>query len=133
MKGLQRRSIFSPENGIARLSNFTAKRSKTSHFFSYLPIENPSKRSGASPRRKLKSHSIRAAGMRSKIHIRASQRPLDWMSLNNKRLPCLLQISYYLTILFNDIQSKRGNQRDGLWLAPMNLATHSCRSNTVGF
>ena len=32
-------------------------------------------------------------------------------------------------LLFNDIQSKRGNQRDGFWLARMNPATHSCRSN----
>ena len=36
-------------------------------------------------------------------------------------------------LLFNDIQSKRDNQRDGFWLARMNLATHSSRSNTVGF
>ena len=35
--------------------------------------------------------------------------------------------------LFNDIQSKRGNQWDGFWLPRMNLATHSCRSNTVEF
>ena len=52
MKGLQRRSDFSPENHIAPRSNFAAKRSKASHFSSYLPIENPSKRSGASPPRK---------------------------------------------------------------------------------
>ena len=36
-------------------------------------------------------------------------------------------------LLFNDIQSKRGNQRDGFWLARMNLATHSSRSNIVEF
>ena len=35
-------------------------------------------------------------------------------------------------LLFNDIQSKRGNQRTGFWLARVNLATHSSRSNTVG-
>ena len=33
----------------------------------------------------------------------------------------------------NAVQSERGNQRDGLWLARMNLATHYSRSNTVGF
>ena len=54
LKGLQRRSDFPPENRIAPLSNFAAKRSKDSNFFSYPPIENPSKRPGASPRRKLK-------------------------------------------------------------------------------
>ena len=36
-------------------------------------------------------------------------------------------------LLFNDIRSKRGNQRDGFWLARMDLATNSSRSNTVGF
>ena len=33
----------------------------------------------------------------------------------------------------NIVQSERGNQRDGLWLARMNLATHYSCSNTVGF
>ena len=68
MKGLQCRRDFPPKNRIAPLSNPVAKRSKDSRFSSYLPIENPSKQPGASRRRKLKSHSIRAAGMRSKIH-----------------------------------------------------------------
>ena len=36
-------------------------------------------------------------------------------------------------LLFNDIQSKRDNRRDGFWLARMNLATHFDRSKTVGF
>ena len=36
-------------------------------------------------------------------------------------------------LLFNDIQSKRGNQRDGFWLARMNLATHFDRTKSVGF
>ena len=45
-----------------------SKKVERSRFSSYLPIENPSKQPGASRRRKLKSHSIRAAGMRSKIH-----------------------------------------------------------------
>ena len=35
--------------------------------------------------------------------------------------------------LSNVIQSEKGNQRDGLWLACMDLATHFGRSNTVGF
>ena len=33
----------------------------------------------------------------------------------------------------NIVQSERGNQRDGLWLARMDLAMYSSRSNTVGF
>ena len=62
-----------------------------------------------------------------------SRRPLfDWMPLNNKRLPSLLH-QLLINHLFNDIQSKRGNQRDGFWLARMDLATNSSRSNTVGF
>ena len=52
------------------------------------------------------------------------------MLLNNKRLPSLLH-----QLLFNHwlrkSNKKKGNQRDGLWLARMNLATHSCHSNTV--
>ena len=58
---------FFPQNRIAPLSNFAAWRSKDSRFFSYLPIENPSKLPGASPRRKSKSHSIRAIRMHSEI------------------------------------------------------------------
>ena len=38
---------------------------------------------------------------------------------------------YYLTIWLTTSNKKKGNQRDGLWLARMNLATHSCHSNTV--
>ena len=49
---------FHPEHRITPLSNFAALRSKHSRFSSYLPIENPSKRTGASPRRKSKSHSL---------------------------------------------------------------------------
>ena len=33
----------------------------------------------------------------------------------------------------NVVRSERGNQRDGLWLAHMDLAMYSSRSNTVGF
>ena len=33
----------------------------------------------------------------------------------------------------NVVQSERGNQRDGLWLAHEDLAMHSNRSNAVGF
>ena len=62
-----RRSHFSPENRIAPLSSFAGKMSKDSRFFSYLPIENPSKRPEASPPRKLKSHSFLTVKMRSKI------------------------------------------------------------------
>ena len=36
--------------------------------------ENPSKRPGASPQRKSKSHSIRATEMRSKIHTSSNQK-----------------------------------------------------------
>ena len=67
LKGFQRRSDFSLQNRIASLSNFAALRSKDPRFFSYLPIENPSKRPGASPRRKSKSNSFRATVMRSEI------------------------------------------------------------------
>ena len=67
-KGSSAGAIFPQKNRIAPLSNFAAYRSKDSRFFSYLPIENPSKRPGASPRRKSKSHGIWATGMRSKIH-----------------------------------------------------------------
>ena len=35
-------------------------------------------------------------------------------------------------LLFSDIQSKRGNQRDDFWLARVNLAMHFDRSKTVG-
>ena len=31
------------------------------------------------------------------------------------------------------VQSERGNQLDGFWLAREDLATHYTRSNTVGF
>ena len=43
------RGIFPPENHITLLSNCTARRSKDSHFFSYLSIKKPSKRTTASP------------------------------------------------------------------------------------
>ena len=33
----------------------------------------------------------------------------------------------------NVVQSERGNQRDGLWLAHEDLAVHSNRSNAMGF
>ena len=62
-----RGSYFSPENRIAPLSSFAEKMSKDACLFSYLPIENPSKRLEASPPRKLKSHSFWTVKMRSKI------------------------------------------------------------------
>ena len=68
LKGLQRWSGFFPENHIAPLSIFTAKRSNDSRFSSYFPIENLSKRPGASLRRKLKSHNFWTVKMRSKIN-----------------------------------------------------------------
>ena len=43
-----------------------------------------------------------------------------------------LILIYCLTICLRT-SNKKGNQRDGLWLARMNLATHSSHSNTVGF
>ena len=57
---------------------------------------------------------------------------LYWMSLN-KWLNNNWWRRFGKRLLFNDIQSKRDNQRDGFWLARMNLATHSSRSNTLGF
>ena len=95
-KGLQHRSEFSPQNRIVLLSNFVAKRLKDSRLSLYLPIENPSKRHGASSQRKLKSHSIWVAGMRSKIHTCQPETVLliasFWLDalLNNKHLPSLL-------------------------------------------
>ena len=62
-----RQSHFSPENRIAPLSSFAGKMSKDSRFFSYLPIENPSKRPEANPPRKVKSDSFWTVKMRSKI------------------------------------------------------------------
>ena len=78
---------FSPGKSYRSLSNFAAKRSKDSRFSSYLPIENPSKRSGASHQRKVKSHSFERSKCVARF-IRASQKPshwlplFDWMSLN---------------------------------------------------
>ena len=63
------RSHSSPENRIAPLSSFAGKMSKNSRFFSYLPIENPSKRPEASPPRKLTSDSFWTVKMRSKIFM----------------------------------------------------------------
>ena len=126
-KGSSAGVIFSPKNRITPLSNFVARRSKDSRFSLYLLFENPSKRCGASCRRKLKSHSIPAAGMRKP----SCWLPLfDWMSLNNKRLPSLLSISYYSTIWLTTSNQKIGNQQDGLWLARtcINLAMHPCHS-----
>ena len=70
---LQHLRNFPLENRIALLSIFTAKRLKDSRFFSFLPIENPSKRPGASPRGKLNSHSFWNVKMRNKIHMCQSE------------------------------------------------------------
>ena len=56
-------SDFPRENRITALSKLAAERPKDSLFFSYLPIENPSKRPGVSPRGKLQSHSFRTVKM----------------------------------------------------------------------
>ena len=64
---------FSPQNRIAPLSNFAAKRLKDSRFSSNLPIDNPSKRPGASPRGKLNSHSFWNVKMCNKIHMCQSE------------------------------------------------------------
>ena len=88
-KGSSARAIFPKKNRIALLSNPVAKRSKDSRFSSYLPIENPSKQPGASRWRKLKSHSIRAAGMRSKIHTCQPQ--------------TVLLIAFFLLDVFNQM------------------------------
>ena len=96
LKGSSTAAIFPPQNRIVLLSNFVAKRLKDSRLSLYLPIENPSKRHGASSQRKLKSHSIRMAGMRSKIHTCQPETVLliasFWLDalLNNKHLPSLL-------------------------------------------
>ena len=66
-------AIFPQKIALLWFQTLQQKRSKDSRFSSYLPIENPSKRPGASPRRKLKCHSL-----------------LNWMSLNNNRLQSLL-------------------------------------------
>ena len=50
------------------LSKLAAERLKDSHFFLYLPIENPSKRPRTSPGGKLKSHSFWKVKMCSKIY-----------------------------------------------------------------
>ena len=69
MKGLQCHSNFPLESCITLLLNFVSIRSKDSHFCLYLQIiENPSKKSGGSPWRKLKPHSFWMVKMRSKIH-----------------------------------------------------------------
>ena len=67
--------------------------------------------------------------MHSKIHTcRPETVPLIasfWRRGNERRIGKRL--------LFNNIQSKRGNQWDSFWLAPMNHATHFDGSKTVGF
>ena len=61
-----------------------------SRFLSYLPIENSSKRPGASLRRKLKSPSFWTVKMRSKVHTCQSETvpliPTFWLDIVNQRL-----------------------------------------------
>ena len=59
--------FFPSKIASLRFQTVAALRSNDPRFFSYLPIENPSKRPGASPRRKSKSNSFRATVMRSEI------------------------------------------------------------------
>ena len=112
-KGLQHRSEFSPQNRIVLLSNFVAKRLKDSRLSLYLPIENPSKRHGASSQRKLKSHSIRMAGMRSKIHTCQPETVLliasFWLDalLNNKKKTKSSLNQLLSNYLVNDIRSRK--------------------------
>ena len=105
---------FSLENRITR------KKVKGFTLLLYLSIKNSSKRSGGSPWRKLKSHSFWTVKMHSKIHTCQPETvPLIaslWRRGNERRLGKRL--------LFNNIQSKRGNQWDSFWLVPMNLAAH---------
>ena len=75
-----RRNHFSPENRIAPLSIFAGKMSKDSRFFSYLPIENPSKRPEASRPRKLKSHSFWTVKMHRRFSC-VSHKPSCWLPL----------------------------------------------------
>ena len=115
---------FSPEN---RINPQKGQRIHTSSrtFLS----KNSSKRSGGSPWRKLKSHSFWTVKMHSKTHTCQPETvPLIasfWRRCNERRLGKRL--------LFNNIQSKRGNQWDSFWLAPMNLATHFDHSKLWGF
>ena len=105
---------FSLENRITR------KKVKGFTLLLYLSIKNSSKRSGGSPWRKLKSHSFWTVKMHSKIHTCQPETvPLIaslWRRGNERRLGKRL--------LFNNIQSKRGNQWDSFWLVPLNLAAH---------
>ena len=64
-KGSNAGVIFPPKTASLL---FQAKRSKDSRFSSYLLIKNPSKRSGASPQRKLKSLGFLTVKMCGKIH-----------------------------------------------------------------
>ena len=63
-KGSSAGPIFPQKIVLLQILNFAAKRSKDSHFFSYLPIKNLSKRPRASRHRKLKSHSFWTVKMR---------------------------------------------------------------------
>ena len=83
LKGLQRRSDFFPRK--SHRSAFKLCSKKVESFSLYHPIENPSKRTGASARRKLKSRFKRSKCVAR--FIGASEKssrwlPLfDWMSL----------------------------------------------------
>ena len=86
-KGSSAGAIFSQKTASLRFQTSQQKGRKSHAKISpHLPIKNPSKRSGASPHRKLKSHSFWTVKMHSKIHTcqpeTAANLPLfDWMSL----------------------------------------------------
>ena len=56
-----------------------------------------------------------------------------WRSLSSPLTVPYIRRGILNRWLSNVVQSERGNQRDGLWLAHINFATNSSRSNTVGF
>ena len=67
-KGSSPGAIFPQKIASLRFQTSQQKRSKDSRLSSYLLIKNPSKRSGASPPRKLKSHSFWTVKMPSMIY-----------------------------------------------------------------
>ena len=127
-------SIFWTASALEQFSlSKLAERLKDSHFFLYLPIENPSKRPGTSPGGKLKSHSFWKVKMSSKIYTCQPENcPADCL-VNQMVLQQLVLSRLGKRLLFNGIQSKRDDQQDGFWLAHVNLVMHFDSSKTVRF
>ena len=132
--------VFSPENCIAPLSNFAAKRSKDSPFLSYHTIENPPKRPGSQTDPRVFERSKCVARF-----TRTSQKPsrwlplFDWMSLTK-----WLNNNWFKADLVSDYCLTTTNQKEAIsgtvsgwhvwiWLARVNLTTHLDRLKTVGF